>query len=335
MTKIELTESELIESFEEQLKLLKSHCDRYDAGDVLMYKEIAVKLRVLLHDTGSQKSLLFTHLKIQDLEFINSGKGFDPSNKVSTSSLIAISMSENAIQFIPKYDSHLTNELFDNWWAKQIILSDAKLNKFTRKCITLNVADKDGGAHVDSRVSQEFYGISKKNAIGITTDEVEFQGSSIKSATFTKIGEPINYDADPINSPIPATIRQIAEELIRTVESQVTIIRNNGSAKIVLKKMETTRDLQYKFIPINPNMPNTFENFQKVVTNYFPNRKYNNLQEIYDQLRNQKVSLSRLIKCYERNIEKMKLKETKPLGLSGQGWPLQTIIWEITQRLKK
>ncbi len=225
MAKIELTFKELVELFEEQMDLLKTHCKSYDSGKTSIYKDIAVKLRLLLRETKNQKSLL-KQLNIDDFPFINSGIPYDPDNLLPTSALLLTCFDENGWSYKPCYDRQITKESFDYWWSKQIILTDINNDKFTREEIVLNIADTFGGAHVDPQIKVPFYNITINNSIGIN-----LQGLS---AEFSMIGDTISSDFDAINTPIPPSLRQIAEELIRTIESTIKIIKEGDSVRIVI-----------------------------------------------------------------------------------------------------
>ena len=56
--KVQRTKGELFQEAYRQLKFLKQECACYDAGDWDYGRQIAVKLRVLLHDTGMSHSVL-------------------------------------------------------------------------------------------------------------------------------------------------------------------------------------------------------------------------------------------------------------------------------------
>ncbi len=80
-------------------------------------------------------------------------------------------------------------------------------NKFTRKDIILNVANKDGGAHVDPTLPEMYYELSRKNSIGwkLITDETVMDFS---------VG------------PELASIRQIAYEIIVTLEKDFPFLKS-------------------------------------------------------------------------------------------------------------
>lgn len=63
------------------------------------------------------------------------------------------------------------NEIdFDKWWSHPVIVAVAGANKtyFSRQNIILNVADTDGGAHVDPELEDIYEELSRKNSVGYT-----------------------------------------------------------------------------------------------------------------------------------------------------------------------
>ena len=361
MTKVELTTKKLVEFFEEQIDLLKSHCQNYDQGRTVFYKEIAVKLRLLLRETKNQKSL-FKQLNIDIVPFINSVIPIDPNNLLPNFSLLVLKSgaatitnmtfvssgkskynpfvsdsSNSGFEFLPCYERHISNEIFENWWKNQIVLTDIKHNKFSREDIVLSIADTYGGAHIDPNIKEPFYNITNNNSIGINiADDNGFTHfPKVQIATFTLVGQSNDSNADPINTPIPPTIRQIAEEVILTVGSRIKIVKDLETAYISVITSKTKRDLQYTYDEsFKFEMPNTFENFQKIINHYFQFRRLDDVKSIYNELRNKKISLNRLVKCYLRNVEKFKTEEIAVFGHSGDGWSLNGIINKIILKLK-
>lgn len=85
------------------------------------------------------------------------------------------------------------------WW-KAVVFKDQRGNRFSRKDIVLTVANQDGGAHVDPELDEDYDALSKKNTLGWT----------FKSGD-AEIPWPSN--------PVPASIRQIAHEVLVTLEA--------------------------------------------------------------------------------------------------------------------
>jgi hypothetical protein len=83
-----------------------------------------------------------------------------------------------------------------DWWERPI-LTDRRGIPFSRRDLVLAVANKDGGAHIDADLGERYRGLSRENSLGFVQD-----------------------DERPIaNSVVLASVRQVADELLRTVET--------------------------------------------------------------------------------------------------------------------
>ena len=88
---------------------------------------------------------------------------------------------------------------FDAWW-EQGVIRDNQGRTLTRKKMTLALANKDGGAHVDPRLDEIYADLSRNN--------------SLAWYACTPCGSPM----PPEDGPELAIMRQIAHELIKTLE---------------------------------------------------------------------------------------------------------------------
>ncbi|MDE1675509.1 hypothetical protein PWJ90_38705, partial [Nocardia gipuzkoensis] len=86
---------------------------------------------------------------------------------------------------------------FDDWWRRPVLL-DANGAEFSRKDLILALTNKDGGAHID-RLNEKTYALVHSNSAGF----VRFGA-----------GDP---GVEPIPTPIYASVRTIAEELLLTL----------------------------------------------------------------------------------------------------------------------
>jgi len=196
-----LTKDELVEQFNECLSKIKLLCEIYDDGELSIAKEIAVKLRVLFHNTERCKSLIKL-LQLERNTFLSTALDFDPKTVFgSHSGLTTITISNNngtwKTLISPRLNAnhgHFRNVGFSFWWEEEIIIFDNKKKAFLRKDIVLEVANTDGGAHVDKSLKSTYYDISRRNSISIEVDGM------------------------PINNPILPSIRQIAYETIATFD---------------------------------------------------------------------------------------------------------------------
>lgn len=181
-----------------QIKFLKNSIILYDSGIEDEAQRIATTIRVLLHDTNNSTSL-FKHLKIKEnMLFLSTVPGYIPGNLLSYQGLLCTSSTGFYIP-ICLADNKIQGLLltFTDWW-NEIVLDD-KINSFTRKDIVLNVANTDGGAHVDDKLNEAYANLSRNN--------------SLSGCMSSDRKEPILY-----NSPVYACIRQIAFELLYSID---------------------------------------------------------------------------------------------------------------------
>lgn len=189
---------ELSELLDEQISFLKASCAAFDSGFEGEVKRLAVSARVIVHDTKNSTSLL-TLTNRKGIQFFDSADPYDDANLVGHSSLVQIQLGATGAKPRPHLDDVLqpreTN--FETWWHG-VVLVDAHRNEFSRRDIVLSLANKDGGAHVDHKIDEAYNNLRKNNAQGwIIVDETGRQA--------------------PAQDNVPATMRQIAHELLRTL----------------------------------------------------------------------------------------------------------------------
>ena len=226
MTNIKLTRHELLKHLEEQLYFLDSAISNYshhstikkfdnkvigrplqiEINSEVEAKRISLIVRILVHDTTRSISLL-QQLTLKDcmrfldtvaphdgrLHSMTNMHGVRGSNSGQYLGLIAKINTGNSLIATPLFSQHLKECYdgykkldFDTWWNKVIV--DISGNKFTRKDLVLNVANKDGGAHIDSELLQDFELVKKTNlSLNIQGTETEFERNIIY-ASLTQIG---------------------------------------------------------------------------------------------------------------------------------------------------
>lgn len=204
MTNISRTPNELDSLLDEQLEFLKLSCSSFDHGFTGEIKRLAVSVRVLVHDTNVSSSLLTLAGK-KNIGFVDTSDPYDDENVLSHSSLAQIYMTPRGT----KPRAHLDDVIqpasmisFDAWW-NGIVLVDSNKNEFSRKDIVLYLANKDGGAHVDHEIDEKYHNLRNKNSMGWIT--VLGDGREIAGEDH-----------------VPATMRQIAHELIKSLDSSYT-----------------------------------------------------------------------------------------------------------------
>lgn len=203
--KRELSKKELLDKLKIQLDKISQLNFLYDKGDLHFAQEIAVKLRVLFHDTQNSKSLL-RQLKLDHIMFTDTSSTYRSGNLMTHFGLVKMHIdSKNAIaRYIPSFEMKREDIIewkmvpFDNWWEGKEIIVDNLKNSYTRKRLILEVADTDGGAHIDSKLKEDYYRLSRENISGWW---LEYKAS----------GKRI-----PMEDPVPPTIRQISYEVLKT-----------------------------------------------------------------------------------------------------------------------
>jgi hypothetical protein len=89
---------------------------------------------------------------------------------------------------------------FSEWWTATI-LQDHQGNEFSRKGLTLALAQLDGGVQVDPALEEAYAALSRSNSLGF-----EFH---------------VGDERLPDESPVPANVRQVAYELQATIDEQL------------------------------------------------------------------------------------------------------------------
>lgn len=208
MSQYTLSRNELIEQLNKQIDFLERSCESYDKKYEDEACRIAVTIRVLVHDTKNSTSVL-QHLKIKhQIDFWDSANPINPYNLISSPALVYLQLkNENGIMK-STYEPNLDNgpsglssgwQGFQHWWPRQIVLKDNKKKEFTRKDLVLNLANKDGGAHVDDTLNSDFANLLKFNSVG-----------------WKKIENGVEGDFD--NNCVYASVRQIGYEILKSIK---------------------------------------------------------------------------------------------------------------------
>jgi hypothetical protein len=178
---------------DEQLALLRSAADAFDKGDHLQALNMAIRLRVILHDSHKSKSVL-NLLKIKDIAQLYDTSIKIPGVLVGPYEGLVFKSSTKYLAFGDDLPPSIVIKRvkFDEWW-NMVVFIDNKKQSHSRKEIVLAVANKDGGGHVDLELKPKYFDLSRNNALGWKSG----------------LGEDLKY-------PVHATIRQITHEVLKT-----------------------------------------------------------------------------------------------------------------------
>lgn len=206
--RIKVPISELKTQLKEQIGFIVSSCEFFDQGKKEEAKRIATHLRILFHDTQVSKSLL-RQLRLESIHYLNTAEPYDPANLVCHVGLVSFKFDNSSGRrpwVVPRGNPDKLPKKamlkFPEWWNMKIIV--AKGNKkdiaFSRRELVLHVANTDGGSHVDNTLDENYMALSRWNAIGIVTIQ--------------------NGIEKPIDNPILPCIRQIAHEVLSTLQTK-------------------------------------------------------------------------------------------------------------------
>lgn len=195
------TEQEILKELNTQEMFIKSNMDAIAANQRDYHKQLALNFRTLFHDMGRGKSL-FSQLEWKGkIKMVTTCSPYNPNNILSFIGLVHYRVDHNIAQYGPKgMPESFRVTSFENWWNSEIIINDGKRKEWTRKDLITNVADTDGGAHVDPTLPLNYYNLAYKNSMGITF----FNGS--------------NKKISDLENPIPACLWQIGLEYKMSVD---------------------------------------------------------------------------------------------------------------------
>ena len=209
MAKYIKSKDEIITHLREQINLMIASAISYDNGFEGEALRLATGIRLLVHDTNKSRSLL-TLLNKKNIDFYDSASDYHPSRVVVSYSGLVLKKFvfpngggkyEAPLDDVPPSMNKNKRVDFAQWWFKNVVIRDNQNNEFTRKNLVLNLANKEGGAHVDPKLDEAYANLSRFHSLGwkfIKGDVVE----------------------DFKNSPVLPSIRQITHEVIKTLKDE-------------------------------------------------------------------------------------------------------------------
>lgn len=192
----------------EQLHFLRASCDAFDKGFEIEAKRVAVCLRTLLHDTRKSRSLLFQLDWLHGFSFHSTAADVTTwAPNSSCAALVVLTGEGNGARWLPKCafpnDGSTVRLLpFDEWWSEWVLLNGSN-GRFSRRDLVLEVANTDGGAHVDPSLDAAYHTLI-----------------SGKATTELWVGPPTT---DNPRRMVLITLRQIAHELLETIRANPVV----------------------------------------------------------------------------------------------------------------
>ncbi len=195
---IEQSEEELKKKLEEQIQLLINSCKTYDDGSKVEAINMAIRIRVLVHDTSRSTSLLKL-LDKKNILFYDTAYEYDPANIPTTGLAAQQIVGGKGVEWIPNLDifNYGRGKIsFQEWWS-QLVIVDFKNNEFSREQLITIMANKDGGAHIDHELPSEYQDIASGTSLGWT-----------------------DMNGNPIEDMHLASVRQISYEVLKTLKDE-------------------------------------------------------------------------------------------------------------------
>lgn len=205
------TKEELIESLNEHINFIKKSAKDYDEGDKSEAKRLANSIDILVHDRGATKSILTNLNLLNKLKFCSLKHITAPGNLFSEAPLCYMHVIYDSIvtppifniEYKPLFDDVNVIGIrlaFSKWWEEPIFYIRGKnYQEITRKKLICIMRDKDGGAHLDEILPQHYKNLISGEALGWQ------YGLNEENSKF-------------VSSPHYPSVRQIAHELLRTIE---------------------------------------------------------------------------------------------------------------------
>lgn len=170
MAKTEQTKAELLQHLRDSLGFLEASSASFDAGFFGEAKRLATTIRVLVHDTDKSKSLLGLLKMKTAMGYLNTTHPYDPKNLVSYHGLVGLRMENGGSRYWAPLGEGAPGRsgkyvFFPDWW-NQVVIVDSLKARFTRRELVLALANKDGGAHVDSHLDDSYAELTRNNSVG-------------------------------------------------------------------------------------------------------------------------------------------------------------------------
>lgn len=134
---------------------MSEYARAYDAGKHFFVKQIAGSLRVLFQNSPTS---LIRHLDAEGVRLRSVMSELREGQQPSPTFMYRIGMRAGPTgPTVPKLGNWGVKWLAtDEWWRETIAVLDPGRIKMTRESVVRNVADKDGVAHVDEKLREEY-----------------------------------------------------------------------------------------------------------------------------------------------------------------------------------
>lgn len=180
--------TDIEQAYEWNLWMLKLLCKHFDEGNIQAALWIGVVLRTLLRDTAVSHSILQQKGDLDTLQFVSSAFsqggvcGWNVDDGVSNISVIdgavyaglvrkKVELSTDGsllLDFEPMLDFAVKKNQLKSAvdWKSEVVFKDGNV-ALTREQVIQNVANKDGGAHFDMNIPNDYASFRELNSLRI------------------------------------------------------------------------------------------------------------------------------------------------------------------------
>lgn len=219
--RIDQSKAELKEALIEQVSLLIAYCDHYDAGDHFFAKSMATALRVCLHHHGRSNALLH-QLKLRSGRFYTAAPKPNSRRIPIGCGLVAMSFTqERQGHYLPLLGAlgYMDRLSFSEWWSG-VVLRAPTGETMSRRDIVTAVADMDGGAHVDSSLSETYAAFRAGSLLGMRATNMDDGKIHMVIPIFSSSKNDREAESQDglLRSPQYPSLRTITHEVLLTLE---------------------------------------------------------------------------------------------------------------------
>jgi hypothetical protein len=232
------SKEELQQHLKDTIQALELSSRSFDGGFEGEANRLAAAIRVLVHDTGSSKSLL-GQLGQKSIKFYETSIPRNPRNIMTYSGLTAIELTSEGAKYVAVLDM-LPPESpprwvsFDEWWNR-VIFVDQKGSETSRKDLILAVANKDGGAHLDPVLHGKYADLSRRNSLA-------WQFSSPRGDI-------------PLEGPEKAAVRQITHEILKSLSPTMPMAEPKVTGSLLIGASAVVEEKQAVVPKVGRNDP--------------------------------------------------------------------------------
>lgn len=108
----------------------------------------------------------------------------------------------------------------ESWWNQTVINVPSINHHFSRKRLVRTTANQDGGAHLDPGLDEDYHALTRANSLGVYAGGNKHRMSLTMGSQDGRLPDAPEIEFISPGSPVPASLRQIAWELLRSLEGQ-------------------------------------------------------------------------------------------------------------------